>query len=130
MYCQIRSFYFIIIGAISQPPSSKTGSKRTSISSMMLASKSTPTMKVPRAVQALQKKANFSDGEGLSWVNDEPDDDLSELVEVFVIRHKPIKKHLCTGIKLKLQHIDLLIAERVVNHFTRRVYRHSAYMTH
>ena len=75
------------------------------------------------AVQAVQKEINFShndDDEGLSWVNDEPDVDLSELIEAFALRHKPIKEYLCTGIGLKLQHLDSLIAEKVVNHFTSK----------
>jgi len=75
-------------------------------------------------VQAVQKEINFSDNDddkGLSWVNDEPDVDLSELIEAFAVKHKPIKKYLCTGIGLKLQHIDTLIAERTVNHFTSKV---------
>jgi len=45
--------------------------------------------------------------------------DIEQLIIDFTDYHKPIRKYFFSGVGLSLQYIDALIAEKVLNHFTK-----------
>jgi hypothetical protein len=71
------------------------------------------------ALSAVQKELNFNPDEYL-WVKQSNDIDLSDLIDAFSEKHKPIKKHLYSKIGIQLQNVDSKIAETVINHFTKK----------
>ena len=45
--------------------------------------------------------------------------DIEQLIMDFTDYHKPIRKFFFSGAGLSLQYIDALIAEKILNHFTK-----------
>ncbi|MEI2636656.1 MAG: hypothetical protein V9E92_07410 [Methylotenera sp.] len=69
------------------------------------------------AIKAIRQEINFNPDD-YSWTKD-IDLDISELLDAFVVKHKPIEKFFFTRRGIELQYIDSRIAEKVINHFTK-----------
>jgi len=71
-----------------------------------------------KATMSVQKAINFNPEE-LGWVNGF-ELNTTEIINRFAEQHKPIREYFFSGFGVKLQNMDSLIAEKIVNHFTRR----------
>jgi hypothetical protein len=69
-------------------------------------------------IQATQKEINYNP-EKFGWLKKETSIKLTDLVDAFLEKHTPIKHYFYSGEGIKLQNIDSLIAEQVINHFTK-----------
>lgn len=70
------------------------------------------------AKQAVQKEINFNPDE-FGWVKNEGIN-LSDIIDTFANKHSPIKEYFFSGSGIRLQNIDSIIAEKVINHFTQK----------
>ncbi len=57
--------------------------------------------------------------EEYGWTKEE-EIDLGDLIDRFALEHCKIGKHFFSGIGIKLQHLDSLVAEQVINWMTQR----------
>jgi hypothetical protein len=69
-------------------------------------------------VRATQKEINF-DPDTFGWFNKDKSIELTDVIEKFLEKHTPIKHYFYSGEGIKLQNVDSLIAEEVINHFTK-----------
>lgn len=70
------------------------------------------------AKKAVQQEINFNQDE-FSWVKSSGIK-LGEIIDAFAVKHELISKYLFSGSGVRLQNLDSMIAEKVINHFTRQ----------
>lgn len=71
-----------------------------------------------KVIQAINKVVNITKREQYSWVRKDKLD-IEKLINDFAELHKPIKKYFFSGKGVELQYVDSLIAEKIINHFTK-----------
>ena len=69
------------------------------------------------AKQAVQKEINFNPVE-FGWVKNEGLN-ISNIIDIFANKHSAINKYFFSGSGIRLQKIDSIIAEKVINHYTQ-----------
>ncbi len=78
-----------------------------------------------QAKASIHNQINITKKNDYGWIKKEHpnkgavDTWIKEIINDFVDYHKPIKRYLYSGVGIKLQYIDSLIAEKVINHFTQ-----------
>jgi hypothetical protein len=70
------------------------------------------------AKKSVQYEINIKNAEEFSWVKKQKLD-IEKLIRNFADYHKPIRQYFYSGQGISLQHIDSLVAEKVINHFTK-----------
>tara|TARA_Y100000593_G_scaffold83282_1_gene156827 strand:- start:2934 stop:4430 length:1497 start_codon:yes stop_codon:yes gene_type:complete len=70
------------------------------------------------AKKSVQFEINMKRQEEFGWVKKEKLD-LEKLIEDFADYHKPIRQYFYSGKGVSLQYIDSLVAEKLINHFTK-----------
>jgi hypothetical protein len=70
------------------------------------------------AKKSVQYEINIKNAEEFKWVKKD-NLDIEQLIFDFADYHKPIRQYFYSGKGISLQHIDGLVAEKVINHFTK-----------
>ncbi|SFK77507.1 hypothetical protein SAMN05216302_10154 [Nitrosomonas aestuarii] len=70
------------------------------------------------ARKAIQREINFNPDE-FGWVKNEGLN-ISDIIDTFTNQHSPIKDYFFSGSGIRLQNIDSIIAEKVINYFTQK----------
>jgi hypothetical protein len=71
-----------------------------------------------KAQQAVQKEINLNRPDEFAWVK-KTKLNIPKLIKDFADYHKPIRRYFYSGKGVSLQYLDSVIAENVINHFTR-----------
>lgn len=71
-----------------------------------------------KAIQAINMEINFNP-EKYGWVR-EDEIDLGQLVDALATKHSSLEGDFFSGSGIRLQNFDSLIAEKIINHFTRQ----------
>jgi len=74
-------------------------------------------LNLTKAKQAVVKHIYLKNAEEFKWVKKEKLD-IGNLIDDFADYHKPIRQYFYSAKGISLQHIDGLVAEKVINHFT------------
>ena len=71
-----------------------------------------------KAKQSVQYAINVKQADEFAWVKKE-NLDIEKLIEDFADYHKPIRQYFYSGKGISLQYIDSMVAEKLINHFTK-----------
>lgn len=71
---------------------------------------------IKKAIKSIRQKINYSE-ELYEWVNNN-DIEWESYIDNILKAHDNIKEYFFTGVGIKLQNFDSMIAEEVINHFT------------
>jgi hypothetical protein len=74
------------------------------------------TKDLATAKKSVQHEINIKNADQFGWAKKL---DIEKLIKDFADYHKPIRPYFYSGQGISLQHIDSLVAEKVINHFTQ-----------